>query len=37
VYGVSKAALEGLTRSWAAEREGTGVRVITVDPGDMDT
>ena len=37
VYGASKAALEGLTRSWAAELEGSGVRVIAVDPGDMDT
>jgi NAD(P)-dependent dehydrogenase (short-subunit alcohol dehydrogenase family) len=37
VYGASKAALEGLTRSWAAELEGSGVRIIAVDPGDMDT
>jgi len=37
VYGASKAALEGLTRSWAAELEGTGVRILAVDPGDMDT
>jgi NAD(P)-dependent dehydrogenase (short-subunit alcohol dehydrogenase family) len=36
-YGVSKAALEHLGRVWAAELEGTGVRVLTVDPGEMDT
>ena len=37
VYGASKAALEAVTRSWAAELEGTGVRIVCVDPGDMDT
>lgn len=37
VYGASKAALDAVTRSWAAELEGTGVRLISVDPGDMDT
>ena len=36
-YGVSKAALDQLTRTWAAELEGTGVRINSVDPGDMDT
>ncbi|RKH44958.1 SDR family NAD(P)-dependent oxidoreductase [Corallococcus sicarius] len=36
-YGVSKAALEHLTRIWAAELEGSGVRLLAVDPGDMDT
>lgn len=36
-YGVSKAALDHLGRIWAAELEGTGVRFITVDPGEMDT
>jgi NAD(P)-dependent dehydrogenase (short-subunit alcohol dehydrogenase family) len=36
-YGVSKAALDQLTRTWAAELEGTGVRANSVDPGDMDT
>ena len=36
-YGVSKAALEQLGRVWAAELAGTGVRVVNVDPGEMDT
>jgi len=36
-YGVSKAALDQLTRTWAAELEGSGVRINSVDPGDMDT
>lgn len=36
-YGVSKAALDHLGRSWAAELEGTDVRVFTVDPGEMNT
>jgi NAD(P)-dependent dehydrogenase (short-subunit alcohol dehydrogenase family) len=37
LYASSKAALDALTRGWAAELDGTGVRVISVDPGDMDT
>jgi len=36
-YGVSKAALDHLQRTWAAELRGTGVRVLSVDPGEMDT
>jgi NAD(P)-dependent dehydrogenase (short-subunit alcohol dehydrogenase family) len=36
-YGASKAALEQLSRVLAAELEGSGVRVYTVDPGDMNT
>lgn len=36
-YGVSKFALEGLTETWAAEVDGTGVRVNMVDPGEMET
>jgi len=36
-YGVSKAALDQLTRTWAAELEDTAVRVNSVDPGDMNT
>jgi NAD(P)-dependent dehydrogenase (short-subunit alcohol dehydrogenase family) len=36
-YGISKFAVEGMTQTWAAEVEGTGVRVNMVDPGEMDT
>jgi NAD(P)-dependent dehydrogenase (short-subunit alcohol dehydrogenase family) len=36
-YGVSKAALDHLGRSWAAELRGTGVSVVSIDPGEMDT
>ena len=36
-YGVSKAALEHLGRIWNSELSGTGVRFLTVDPGEMDT
>ena len=36
-YGVSKAALDHLGRIWAAELETSGVRFLTVDPGEMDT
>jgi NAD(P)-dependent dehydrogenase (short-subunit alcohol dehydrogenase family) len=36
-YGASKAALERLTESWAAELEGTGVRINAVNPGDLNT
>ncbi|MFT3923718.1 MAG: SDR family oxidoreductase [Myxococcales bacterium] len=36
-YGISKAALDHLTRSFAVELEGTGVRLWSVDPGEMDT
>lgn len=36
-YGVSKAALDQLMRTWAAELDGTGVRMNSVDPGSMDT
>jgi NAD(P)-dependent dehydrogenase (short-subunit alcohol dehydrogenase family) len=36
-YGASKAALEHASRTLAAELAGTGVRVVSVDPGDMDT
>lgn len=37
VYAVSKAALDHLSRSWAVELEGTGVRVVSIDPGEMNT
>jgi NAD(P)-dependent dehydrogenase (short-subunit alcohol dehydrogenase family) len=36
-YGVSKAAIDQMTRIWASELEGSGVRVNSVDPGDMAT
>jgi len=36
-YGASKAALDHLARIWAAELEGTGVRFVGIDPGEMDT
>lgn len=36
-YGISKFGIEGLSRTWAAELEGTGVRVNWVDPGNMNT
>jgi len=36
-YGASKAAVDHVARIWAAELEGTGVRFLTVDPGEMDT
>jgi NAD(P)-dependent dehydrogenase (short-subunit alcohol dehydrogenase family) len=36
-YGVSKAAFDQLARIWAAELDGTGVRFLSVDPGEMDT
>jgi NAD(P)-dependent dehydrogenase (short-subunit alcohol dehydrogenase family) len=36
-YGISKAALDHLSRIWARELDGTGVRFVAVDPGEMDT
>ena len=36
-YGVSKAGLDQLMRIWATEFEGTGVKFLTLDPGEMDT
>ena len=36
-YGSSKAALRHLTLIWERELAATGVRFISVDPGDMDT
>lgn len=36
-YGASKAAQDHLSRILAAELDGTGVRVLAVDPGEMDT
>jgi NAD(P)-dependent dehydrogenase (short-subunit alcohol dehydrogenase family) len=36
-YSVSKAALDHLARLWAVELDGAGVRVLSVDPGEMRT
>lgn len=36
-YAASKAAIDALTCTWAAEVAGTGVRLHSIDPGDMDT
>lgn len=36
-YSVAKAGLDALTRVWAEELKGTGVEVVSIDPGDMDT
>jgi NAD(P)-dependent dehydrogenase (short-subunit alcohol dehydrogenase family) len=36
-YGASKAGLDHLTRIWAAELARAGVRMIAVDPGEMNT
>lgn len=34
-YSSSKAALDMLSQIWGAELEGTGVRILALDPGDM--
>jgi NAD(P)-dependent dehydrogenase (short-subunit alcohol dehydrogenase family) len=36
-YGASKAALVHLTHIWDAELAGEGIRMVSIDPGDMDT
>lgn len=36
-YGASKAALRHLSMTLSVELEGTGVRVLSIDPGDMNT
>jgi NAD(P)-dependent dehydrogenase (short-subunit alcohol dehydrogenase family) len=36
-YGASKAALRHLTAIWAEEAAASGVRFLSIDPGDMDT
>lgn len=36
-YGCSKAALDHLARTFAAELADSGVRVLSIDPGEMDT
>jgi NAD(P)-dependent dehydrogenase (short-subunit alcohol dehydrogenase family) len=36
-YGASKAALRHMTRIWDEELASEGVRLLSIDPGDMDT
>ncbi len=36
-YGISKFGIEGMSQTWAAELDGSGVRVSYVDPGNMNT
>jgi NAD(P)-dependent dehydrogenase (short-subunit alcohol dehydrogenase family) len=36
-YSASKAALAHLSRIWDAELVAEGIRVVSIDPGDMDT
>jgi NAD(P)-dependent dehydrogenase (short-subunit alcohol dehydrogenase family) len=36
-YGIAKAALDHLVKTWAAELQDSGVRFLSVDPGEMDT
>ena len=36
-YGASKAALHHLSRIWSEELASEGIRIVSVDPGDMDT
>ena len=36
-YGASKAALQHLSRIWDSELAVEGIRVMAIDPGDMDT
>jgi NAD(P)-dependent dehydrogenase (short-subunit alcohol dehydrogenase family) len=36
-YSAAKAGLDAVSRVWSAELAGSGVTVVSVDPGDMDT
>ena len=36
-YGVAKAALDHLIKTWATELADSGVRFLSIDPGEMDT
>jgi NAD(P)-dependent dehydrogenase (short-subunit alcohol dehydrogenase family) len=36
-YGISKFGIEGMSQTWAAELEGSNVRLNRVDPGSMNT
>ncbi len=37
VYSITKAAADHMCRVWAEELRGLGVRIFSVDPGEMDT
>src|SRR5436309_2786489 len=37
VYSASKAALRHMTQIWDAELAAEGIRLLSIDPGDMDT
>ncbi|HEX4355790.1 MAG TPA: SDR family oxidoreductase, partial [Polyangiales bacterium] len=37
IYGATKASLDQLTRIWASELGESQVRLLSVDPGEMDT
>jgi NAD(P)-dependent dehydrogenase (short-subunit alcohol dehydrogenase family) len=36
-YSITKAALDHMTRVFAAELRDSGVQFLSIDPGDMDT
>jgi NAD(P)-dependent dehydrogenase (short-subunit alcohol dehydrogenase family) len=36
-HGISKFGIEGMSQTWAAELQGSGVRVNYVDPANMNT
>jgi NAD(P)-dependent dehydrogenase (short-subunit alcohol dehydrogenase family) len=36
-YGISKSGIEGMSRTWAAELQGSKIRLNWVDPGSMNT
>ncbi len=36
-YSAAKAALDHMSRVWATETEGSGLRFLSIDPGEMDT
>jgi NAD(P)-dependent dehydrogenase (short-subunit alcohol dehydrogenase family) len=36
-YGASKSALHHMSRIWKEELTSTGIAILSLDPGDMDT